>query len=355
MTGYVRRVRVDGRCLYAKYSVLGVSLVSLLRGACGPWPDVRARQQAYVCRADALMEREATQLRLLAGFGCPQVCSVAGLRRGVLFTESVTGPTLAGLILDRPHETAALLDGTFGELRRLHSPDASRLLVPATGERSVRGTFQRKFNGLRGSAYVDRLGVDRCLPDDRPVMVGLLRSVVGRLRRLQAAGLPSATQCVPVYGDLKPEHVVFPAGPPGRPVFLDPGLLPATPVVDAAKLISRTVLMLAAARPGLANGERAVDGVSAFVTARTGALPRCIRQAWLQELMVLWLMDTVNILTTYLSAPPVLPLPAQGLALVGRTLDLCRVVEQIGAELSAGADARTVWDISLDLAQGLAV
>jgi hypothetical protein len=50
VTGYVRRIRVDGHLLYAKYAFLGVSLVSLLRGACGRWSDVRKAQQAYVQR-----------------------------------------------------------------------------------------------------------------------------------------------------------------------------------------------------------------------------------------------------------------------------------------------------------------
>lgn len=67
----MRRIRVDGRALYAKYSLLGVSLVSLLRGACGPWPQVREAQRAYVLRPDALIEREAGQLRFLQEAGHP--------------------------------------------------------------------------------------------------------------------------------------------------------------------------------------------------------------------------------------------------------------------------------------------
>ncbi|SFN95636.1 hypothetical protein SAMN04487980_104020 [Streptomyces sp. cf124] len=253
VTGYVRRVRVDGRALYAKYSLLGVSLVSLLRGACGPWPDVLAAQRKYVQRPGALMEREAAQLRLLAQHGAVRVCPVAGLARGVLFTEPVTGPTLADLLLQHPQQAADLLGGAYGALRRLHRPSAARLLGPAgvIGERSIRATFQRKLNGLSGPTYVDRLGADRCAPDDRALVVGLLRDVVLRLHRLAATGLPQqGSRRVLAYGDLKPEHVVFPEGMSGRPVFIDPGLMRAPPGVDAAKLISRTVLLLAAARPG---------------------------------------------------------------------------------------------------------
>lgn len=357
VTGYVRRIRVDGRTLYAKYAFLGVSLVSLLRGACGPWPEVRAAQQAYVQRPGALMDREAAQLRLLAQQGVPRVCPAAGLARGVLFTESVTGPTLADLLLQHPHGAADFLAGTFGELRRLHRPSAARLLGPAgvIGERSIRGTFQRKFNGLSGPTYVERLGAERCAPDDRALVVGLLRDVVVRLHRLQATGLPQqASRRVLAYGDLKPEHVVFPEGTTRQPVFIDPGLLLAPPAVDAAKLISRTVLLLAAARPGVETGQQVMHGVSAFAAARADVLPGRVRRSWLRELLVLWLMDSVNILTTYLSAPGALPLPARGTALVGRAVDLCRMADQLSSELAAGADARAVWESALGLAQAVA-
>ncbi|BAC68049.1 hypothetical protein AQJ43_29520 [Streptomyces avermitilis] len=357
VTGYVRRIRVDGRTLYAKYAFLGVSLVSLLRGACGPWPDVRAAQQAYVQRPGALMDREAAQLRLLAQLDSPRVCPVAGLARGVLFTESVTGPTLADLLLQRPHDAADLLEGLFGELRRLHRPSAARLLGPARGigEHSIRGTFQRKFNGLSGPTYVERLGAERCAPGDRALVVGLLRDVVVRLHRLQATGLPQqASRRVLAYGDLKPEHVVFPEGTSGQPVFIDPGLLLAPPTVDAAKLISRTVLLLAAARPGAGTGQQAMRGVGAFAAARADVLPARVRRSWLRELLVLWLMDSVNILTTYLSAPGVLPMPGRGSALIGRAVDLCRMADQLSSELAAGADTRAVWESALGLAQAVA-
>lgn len=135
VTGYVRRIRVDDRPLYAKHSFLGVSLVSLLRGACGDWEEVRAAQQAYVSQPGSLMEREAAQLRLLAEVGLPQVCAVAGVSHGVLFTEPVTGPTLAGLLLDRPQEAADLLGRTFAELHAAppaaHRPQAG----PVRGDR----------------------------------------------------------------------------------------------------------------------------------------------------------------------------------------------------------------------------
>ena len=72
------------------------------------------------------------------------------------------------------------------------------------------------------------------------------------------------------------------------------------------------MLLLAAARPGTETGQQAMHGVSAFAGARTDVLPARVRRSWLRELLVLWLMDSVNILTTYLSAPGALPLPDRG-------------------------------------------
>ena len=123
--------------------------------------------------------------------------------------------------------------------------------------------------------------------------------------------------------------------------------------MDAAKLISRTVLLLAAARPGAETGEQAMHGVGAFAVARADVLPARIRRSWLRELLVLWLMDSVNILTTYLSAPGTLPLPGRGSALVGRAVDLCRMADQLSSELAAGADARAVWESALGQAQAV--
>ncbi|MCQ8194634.1 phosphotransferase [Streptomyces rugosispiralis] len=356
VTGYVRRIRVDGRVLYAKYGFLGVSLVSLLRGVCGPWPEVLKAQQEYVRGSGSLLEREAAQLRLLGQVGRPRVCGVAGLRRGVLFTESVPGPTLADLLLRRPVEAADLLGGAFGELVQLHRPSAVQLLAPGgvIGERSIAGTFGRKFNGISGRTYVDRLGVDRCPAGEREEVVELLRHVVARLYRLRATVLPHARRRVLAYGDLKPEHVVFPEGTSGRPVFIDPGLLLAGTAVDVAKLLSRTVLLLATARPGAVTAQHAVDGVGAFVAARMALLPTKARRGWLRELLVLWLMDSVNILATYLSAPAALPLPGQGAALVGRAVDVCRMAERISAELMASAEGRAVWESALGQVQAVA-
>ncbi|WP_053161113.1 hypothetical protein [Streptomyces caatingaensis] len=90
VTAYVRRLTVDGRPLYAKVSLLGMSLVSVLRGTAGDWAQVRAAQAAYQGSPGALLEREARGLAIVQEAGA-RACRVAGHQDGVLFTEPVAG------------------------------------------------------------------------------------------------------------------------------------------------------------------------------------------------------------------------------------------------------------------------
>ncbi|MBT2411733.1 phosphotransferase [Streptomyces sp. ISL-12] len=347
-TGYVHQTRVGDRILYAKTSILGVSLVSLLRGACGPWPAVRRAQRAYAMQLDGLMTREAAQLQVLAEMDRPQVCTVAGVREGVIFTEPVTGPSLGEVLLTRPADTCALLVRTFDELRPLHRPGAAHRLAlgGAIGERSIAGTFLRKFNGLSGETYLDRLGAERCEPGARAEVIELARRSVVRLRKLRVA-LPGSVGTSLAYGDLKPEHVLFTHGPDERPVLLDPGMFRASPMVDIAKMISRTVLLLAARRPDLETARQVVEGIGAFTEQQAGRQAGRERSAWERGLLTLWMMDTVNILATYLSAPAVLPLPGVALALVDRAVPVCRLVDEVSADLAERPAGRGPWERAL--------
>ncbi|MFF4690481.1 hypothetical protein [Streptomyces sp. NPDC001307] len=351
VTGYVQRARIGDRLLYAKTSLLGVSLVSLLRGTCGTWSTVLEAQQEYENRSDGLLNREAAQLRLLAETGGPRACPLAALRTGVIFTEPVLGPTLGELLLERPGDTAVLLDRTFAELRPLHRPGAARHLAAGDviEERSVTGTFLRKFNGSSGMFYMDRLGACRCEAEQRQEMLRLVHRSVSRLRRLRMR-LPLADGTSLAYGDLKPEHVVFPDGIDGRPVFLDPGLLRASRMVDIAKLVSRTVLTLAARRPGAPAVHQVLCGLDTFVKCQVPMLSGRFRSIRLRNLMTLWLMDTVNIMTTYLSAPLALPLPRAGAALIDRAVPVFSMVESASADLEGGTAAHGTWDGALDAA-----
>ncbi|MER5380773.1 phosphotransferase [Streptomyces sp. NPDC002688] len=355
VTGYVHRIRVGGRELYAKHSFLGMSLVSILRGVAGDWAEVQRDQAAYIQQPDALLVREAAQLRLLSDLGRPRVCEVAGLAHGVLFTAPVPGPTLAALLLRDPASTAELFGSVFADLHRLHRSRTAQRLTPAgaISERSVAATFQRKFNGISGQTYLSRLGTERCAEADRAEVTALLRAVVARLHRMRPTALAPG-QTVLTYGDLKPEHLVFPDGPGGRPVLIDPGLLRARASVDAAKLTSRTVLLLASARPDAAVAEEIVQGLGAFAEQRMRPMPPKAARSWLRELLIVWLMDTVNILTTFLSAPAVLPLPARGRPLVERAVTVCTMADRISTTLGGPLDVHRVWDTALAQAKAVA-
>ncbi|MFE5261973.1 hypothetical protein [Streptomyces coelicoflavus] len=186
VTGYVHRARIGDRVLYAKMSILGVSLVSLVRGTRGAWSTVAEAQRDYEQRPDGLLVREAAQLRALAGLGGPQVCPVVGIRDGVIFTEAVPGPTLAELLLAMPERTRELMERPLAELHPLHRPGSARRLDPAGSikERSIAGTFLRKFDGAAGAAYVDQLGAERCPPGTCEEVTELVRESVHRLHGL---------------------------------------------------------------------------------------------------------------------------------------------------------------------------
>ncbi|MET9257755.1 phosphotransferase [Streptomyces sp. NPDC003717] len=310
----------------------------MLRGAHGSWPEVCRAQYAYERRPDSLLVREAAQLRVLADLGGPRVCAVVGLRSGVVFTESVPGPTLMELLLRRPGETRELLQRPLDELRSLHRPGSARHLDPAgvIAERSIEGTFSRKFHVEAGAVYVDRLGTERLRAAISEEVTELVRASVDRLHRLRMA-LPAAGGTTLAYGDLKPEHVVFPDGPDGRPVLLDPGLLRAGPVADLAKLLSRTVLHLVARPPDPVTTRRILDGLALLALSPAGHLSVRDRRPWLRHLLTLGLMDTINITATYLSAPAALPLPSVGIATIDRALRLCRLFDAVSADLLDGA------------------
>ncbi|MEU1375963.1 hypothetical protein ABZ442_20225 [Streptomyces triculaminicus] len=340
VTGYVQQIRVGERDLYAKVSYLGVSLVSVLRGTCGDWRTVRAAQAAYIGSPDALLRREAAQLGLLHQHSGLQTAVAEGFADGVLFTHPVPGPTLADLVAKEPSLTTDLLTTTMREVdTALDRPRlAWQLSRLAIRERGIDAVFTRKFNGLSGRVYLDLAGE----------MAALLAAVVTRLRRLHFAeptpGLPAVT----AYGDLKPEHVCFPGGPEERPVFLDPGLSRSRAATDEAKLISRMVLGLIAF-PSDADGVKAtVEGIDAFTEARTAGWKKTAQAAWLRQLLVLWLMDTVNILTTYLTAPAGLPLPDQGLRVAARAEAVGTFLDRVSAALEAGREPRAIWRLALD-------
>lgn len=344
VTGYVRRVRLGGRELFAKDSVLGHSLVSVLRGVAGDGDQVRAAQAAYVSSPTSLLAREAAQLRALETAGV-RVGRCVGYRDGVLFTEAVTGPSLLDLIAKDPARTGDLMSGAVQGLDGLQAPAvAAAADAAAITERSIDATFRRKFNGISGRAYIKRLGVDRLDERTRLGTAAVLGMVVSRLLKLRLTPAPGPR--LVVYGDLKPEHVLFPDGPDECPVFIDPGLSRGAAHQDAAKLASRALLALIAAPPVDSVG-LVVEGIDAFVQGQARSVGRAERGVWLRRLMVTWLMDSVNILSTYLAAPAALPLPEHACAVVESAPALCTVLDSVSALLTAGTEPEAAWRLAL--------
>ncbi|MET9553735.1 phosphotransferase [Streptomyces sp. NPDC006645] len=332
VTSYVCRIRVDGETLIAKYSWLGMSLVSVLRGAGGTWKDVRQAQDAYLRSTELITAREARNLELLRELGRPRVCETVALHQGVLLTRLVPGTTLADELTARPWETGDLLDAALAALGDLHGPAGARLLDAARpiNERSVSGVFRRKFNGRSANVYLRTLGQDSGLPEfAREDIVELVQHTVWRLLRMGGA-IPSGRK-VAVYGDLKPEHV-YVDGP--RLHFIDPAVQWAGgPHPDVAKLIGRS-LLLAIGHPDREAGQQLVRGIASTLTRQVSAVPAPDRADWLREVLVLWVMDTVNILSTCLSAPHGLPLAPHQQALVAQARTVAGIAHRVSGLLT---------------------
>ncbi|MEV0278535.1 hypothetical protein AB0I22_19435 [Streptomyces sp. NPDC050610] len=348
VTCYVQHVDVGGRALVAKISYLGVSLVSLLRGVRGDWPTVQAAQAAYLTAPSTLLDREATQLRLMEQVPGLDACPVAGVHSGVLFTGRVSGPTLADLLTTAPERTAELLGRVVCTLRALQHPPLPRgATVPQTPERGIGPVFVRKFRGGAGQLYLRQLGAER-IPDDqeREQTRLLLTSAVERLMRLRK--LPQPRCPALLHGDLKPEHLLFPHGAGGAPVFLDPGLQYGSGCTDTAKLLSRTLLHLLATPPRV-QADRIVEGIDAFARGQARAFARpAVQELWLRQLVITWLMDTVNITSSYLSAPAALPLPTPAPGLLDRALTVATLADRGSALLDEDQPMHRLWPRLLD-------
>ncbi|WP_406144780.1 phosphotransferase [Streptomyces sp. NBC_01012] len=335
VTSHVQRLTVDGGVLYAKVELLGMSLVSVVRGSGGDWSAVKAAQSAYLARPGTLLEREAQQIHVLAGAGL-RVPEVVGFRPGVLFTEHVHGATLAELVAASPGRTAELLHLVRQELApvlRGHEVVALADRAPIT-ERSIPGTFLRKFNGPGGEAYLSRSPHGETL-----------RDIAFRVRRANAAAASSPARTV-IFGDLKPEHVLFPFDG-GRPTFIDPGLMRHPPCADLAKLLSRLLLDLVARRPGEDAVRMVLDQVVVHTDAAAAHLSAADESGLLRQLVVLWLMDTTNILTTYLSHPTSLLMPRNGAAVVAKAGAVCRMLDLCTTALGPHRSGRDLWRLCL--------
>ncbi len=331
VTSYVCRVTVDDEEVIAKYSWLGLSLVSVLRGAGGTWEDVQAAQAEYVRSENLLTAREGRSLAALRQLGRLRVCETAGVHGGVLLTRLAPGEPLADVLAARPGETGALLDAVLRELKTLHRPTGAQRLreVAPIAERSIHGVFRRKFNGPASAAYLRDLGRDsELLEYERQEVIELVQNAVQRLLRMSDSLSP--WRGTAVFGDLKPEHVFL----DGRLLtFIDPAVQWASgPQPDVAKLTGRA-LLIALNHPQQKAGQQIADGVASTLTRHVAGMSEQERALRLREVMILWLMDTVSILTTCLSAPAGLPLAPHQEALVSQAEKVARVVDRVSALL----------------------
>ncbi|MFE7482456.1 hypothetical protein [Streptomyces sp. NPDC057552] len=333
VTSYVCEVTVPGEqeLLYAKYSWLSTSLVSILRGAKGPLEEVQEAQLSYVRSADLLTRREAQHLAFLRELGRPRVCDTVGLHNGVLLTRAAKGRAIADEMAARPWDTAEILDAVLLPLTDLHGLAGAEYLRGAwpINERSIADVFLRKFNGPDAARYTRNLGKHGLLREhERLEVVSRVENAVRRLLRLTVA-LPSR-RTTAVFGDLKPEHVYL-DGP--RLTFIDPAIQwAAGPQPDIAKLVGRTML-LALCHPEARAERQITAGVVTTLRNCLAALPKGDRAECLRQVLVLWLMDTVSILSTCLSAPPSLPLAHGQQPLARHALRVATVADRVSALL----------------------
>ncbi|MFF5563958.1 hypothetical protein ACFY7Z_17930 [Streptomyces sp. NPDC012623] len=227
-------------------------------------------------------------------------------------------------------------DSALLALGALHGPAGAECLrgVAPIDERSIVGVFRRKFNGLSATSHMRSLGRDSGLPEsERQEVVELVQNAV--LRLLRMAGAISPRRDTVVFGDLKPEHVHI-DGP--RLHFIDPAVQwAAGPQPDVAKLVGRA-LLLALGHPEPRARRQIVQGVASTLARHVAALPGHERAGRLREVVVLWLMDTVSILSTCLSAPAGLPLAPQQQSLVARARTVAGIVDRVSV-LLAGSTA----------------
>jgi hypothetical protein len=320
VTGYVHRIEVAGAELYAKTSILGASLVSILRGRRGHWANVLAAQRRYVHDPDNLLRRECDQLQIM-GASRWSGSVRAKYRSGVLITEPAEGRSLGEIAFAEPHRVGALLAQVWALLEVLRRNEANESL-PVISERDIFHTFVRKFSGdLFGMAA--RLGLTEC-PEQ---VVAGLRRAADLVRRLPTPQPGTGA----VYGDLKPEHVIVDDA--GTMRVIDPGIMRGHPVVDAGKLVSRLLVSLFCLPPDSSRDHTMVDAIDGFVDRLARAVPTADRAAWWRDLVALWLRDTLNILSTYLAAPVDLPLPAHGTAVINHAEQVCALVETVATTL----------------------
>lgn len=330
LSSYVHRIDVAGRPLTATYSLLGESLVTVLRGTYTGWDQLEISQRRYVRQRNALLARQAQQLRVLAEAKQVPVCGLAGYHNGVLFTDAIpTAQSLEDLLLADPRQAPDLLRRAWAPLTALHTaPDAG---WPVIVERGIAATFDRKFGGQTGTVHFRHLR-----RDVNPDVVEGLRFVVRRLRTFAATHPATGL----TFG-ASPEHIVLHEG---EPVYLDPGLHVASAVADLAMLASRLLLVVMARALATSARRHIVAGLTGLIRAERAAAPLALANAWMVDLLTLLCRDTANLLSTYLTAPDELPLPNSATAVLERSQVVMPVIEHVVTGLVQSTTPMDIWN-----------
>lgn len=350
VTNYVTNLAVDDERFIAKYSVLGVSLVSIVRGACGPWAKIEPAQRDYVHVPHSALAKEHTQLQLLQAYtrrndNTFQVPEVVTYEAGVLITAAADGPSLGTEILREDARVDELLTTIVHTATGFHRDPTLMGLVPAAvldrPHTSIAGTFARKFLGPSGSAYRNGLGIGWAEPHVQRGLAATFTEVCEVLAPLRGHH-PDHTV---IYGDLKPEHILL--GRTGQQTWLDPGLQRCDPCADIAKLISRTALVIITAQPSSTRVTAFTETLATLLTGLVTGPSRAADENMLRRLLTLWVADWANYLATGLSIPPTwdLPLPPTLVEATARSEALLQIAWATAAALVR--DPAQAWETML--------
>jgi hypothetical protein len=314
-----------------------------MRGSCGRWEKVVAEQTAYAASPTALLQREAAQLDALAAGGLA-VARAAGYGGGVLFTEPVTGPTLADLVFKTPQRTGEFLGRRLGTLDVLQRPVVAE---QAGRPRSTSAASTRRSAASSTGSPAGPTSISSAPTAWRSGPGVVSRSSCGRSSRGFCGSVSLRRSAPPrsCTATSSPSTCSSPTAPTSCQCS-STGLQRGPAHADAAKFVSRTVLSLIAAPPP--HGTTAIlDGIDGFVQGQLLPMRRATGGLYLCKLLVTWLMDTANITTTYLSAPAGLPLPEHAGAVVERVEAVCTLLDRVSALLMADAGPAASWRLAL--------
>lgn len=307
ITNYVATVSTSAETQWvAKYAILDTSLVSLTRGLKGDWQSVLQKQASYLTGL-TLVDREREQLRFLSEETALRVPEVIGCIDGVLLTRFEKGPTAADILLNHRDGSHQLLHELHRVGRSLYSADQRELpqWVTAEPHANIADTFARKFMNPKANEFVMSLGQGRFNDARRSRLTQRFQAAVPTLIALS----PAVAQTIEAsrglaFGDLKPEHLIRTSDQSIQ--FIDPNLQLTSPLVDVAKFLSRTALLLATSSTSPAQArqvtsaateyaDRAIDDIceTSLVTASRAR----------STVTTMWGMDTANLLSTCLSIP----------------------------------------------------